>query len=712
MENGEWRMENDFQFSIFIFQFLKVLLVFFILCPAICSAQTMEKVSGNTTDSITTVRLSETVISAKSKVLVATSDYGAININSQKLSKIPSILGVPDLIKVLQLMPGVQHSGEGNGHLYVRGADPGHNLMLCNNVPVYGTSHLTGMFPFYNTDHIDRIHFDKPGVEAQFGNRLGATVQALAPDQLPNHLSLRGNIGLAASQLTVCSPLGNKAGLVLSGRQTTVDQLITPVVNSFASNEQGIDELSYSFSDANLTLMLRPAENHNVDVNVFVSKDRFRIADEKLLLDGIMKWNNRVASVRWDFTLKKDVKLTQEVYLTRHTNHLRAQQSSVDLQVQSEILDWGFMSSAGFRLGSVPFTAGVCLANYHVKPQELLSLRLSNPGVTDHHVDALHFSTYLQAKLQINEYLSLDPGLRAGFYTSNDSVRENDFKSEPRISLNFTDNNRWTAYLSYARKSQRLHMITTSSVGFPTDFWIATSEGVPVELADNYSVGSVCKVSPRMELTTGLWYSRMNHQVHYPLNILQFNEITSIRDDLLIGKGTAYGAELMFRKTGRLSGWISYTWSKSDRQFAGIDNGQTFPSKFYRRHNLTLVANYEISKRWEAGLIQIYTSGNRFTAPESWYFINNNPVKEYGKYHNAQMPHYKRTDISVDFYVKRTGQRESVLNISVYNLFAVVNPVYILLDILSNESGSQIRVKPHYKSLYTILPSVGWRFKF
>jgi hypothetical protein len=658
------------------------------------------------------IRLSETVVSARSRAMVGNSEYGAINLNSQKLSKIPSILGVPDMIKVLQLMPGVQHSGEANGHLYVRGADPGHNLMLYNNVPVYGTSHLTGMFPFYNTDHIDRIHFDKPGCEAQFGNRLGATIQALAPDMLPTRFSLKGNIGLAASQLTVSSPLGKKAGLILSGRQTTVDQLITPVVNSFASNEQRIDELSYSFTDANLTLMLRPAANHNVDVNVFASGDRFSITDEKMLLDGIMKWDNQLASVSWDYLLGKDMKLRQEIYLSRHSNHLRAKQSSVDLQVQSQVLDWGFQSSAGFQLYSIPFMAGIRYANYHVKPQELSSIRLANLGNTDHDVNARHLSAFLQAKPQINEYLSLDLGLHASFYTSDDSDSKTDFRIEPRISLNFTNNDRWTAYLSYARKSQHLHLITTSSVGFPTDFWIATSEGVPVELADIYSIGSVYKPFSRLEITSGIFYSRLNNLTHYPLNILQFNDITSFSDDLLTGDGKAYGAELMIRKTGRLSGWISYTWSKSDRQFDGIDNGHTFPSKFDRRHNLTLVAGYEISKRWEVGLTQIYTSGNRFTAPESWYFINNNPVKEYGRYHNAQMPHYKRTDISVDFFLKRTSLRESILNLSIYNLLAVNNPVYVLLDITSNETGSKIKVLPHYKSLYTILPSVGWRFKF
>jgi hypothetical protein len=657
------------------------------------------------------VQLGEAVVTARSKALVNHSEHGAVNLNSRKLSQIPAVLGVPDMIRVLQLMPGVQNSGEANGYLYVRGADPGHNLMLYNDVPVYGMSHLLGIFPFYNTDHIDRIHFDKPGSEARYGNRLGATVQALSPDQMPSRFTVRGNVGLVASQVTVGSPLGEKAGLVLSGRQTYIDQIITPILNTSAS-DKAIDDLGYSFTDANLTLMLRPGRNHRVNINAFASGDRFRITDDRMLLDGTMKWDNYTASATWDWKLHQEIKLGQEIYFSRYTNRLQVQQASVGVQVQSEVLDWGFRSNAGFRIGMVPFTAGIHYANYHVRPQEFSSSQLSNIAGTDNTIDAQYLAVYLQGKPQFGDYLSLDVGLRACFYTGSGSNRRTDYRLEPRVSLNFTDGYKWNAHLTYARKSQHLHLITTSSVGFPTDFWIATSEGIPVELADNFSIGSGYKVFPRMELTAGVFYSRLSNLVQYPFSILQFNEITSFSNDLFAGKGKAYGAELMLRKTGRLSGWVSYTWSKSDRQFDKIDNGQSFPSKFDRRHNLSLVVHYEISKRWSAGLTQVYTSGNRFTAPVSWYFINNNPVKEYGRYNNAQMPHYKRTDVSVDYYLKKTSRRESVLNFSVYNLFAIDNPIYVVLDISSSETGNKVTVHPRYKSMYSILPSIAWRFKF
>ena len=701
----------------------------FLLLANVCFAQTgielSDKITDNDSVPMTTVRLitdsdtlvpsyiqlDETVIRARSKVMVRNAELGVINFNSQKLSSIPSIMGAPDINRVLQLMPGVQHSGEANGHLYVRGAEPGHNLILYNNVPIYGASHLLGIFPFYNADHIDRFHFDKSGSEVQFGNRLGATVQCLPPDALPDSFAIKGNIGLMVSQMTVSSPLGKKAGVIFSGRQTYMDRIITPLITN-KSNDNNIDQFGYSFTDANFTLMIRPGEKHNIDVNVFATGDRFSIEDEKMLLDGKMKWGNQLAAIKWDYRLKKDVKLSNEVYFSRYANLLWVGQADLDLQLESEVFDWGFNTGVDFKLFSIPCMAGVQYSNYRVRPQDLSSETLPVPLELKNTTTAQLVSSYLHLKPSMGEYLSLDAGLRMDIYAGNDNNRKVDFRLEPRINLHLTDGDKWSGYLSYARKSQRLHLITTSSVGFPTDFWIAASGEIPVEVADNFSTGANYKALANLELTVGLFYSRMDNLIHYPLNVLQFSEMTSFSNDLYVGKGKARGVEWMIKKSGRLSGWASYTWSKSDRQFDEIDKGQTFPSKFDRRHNLSAAVIYEINQRWSAGLTQVFTSGSRFTTPTSWYFINNNPVKEYGKYNNAKMPNYKRTDISVDYYIKKTSRRESVLNFSVYNLFAINNPIYVVLDVRSSETSSMIEVVTRYKSMYTILPSISWRFKF
>ncbi|MCL2028604.1 MAG: hypothetical protein FWG79_09005 [Bacteroidales bacterium] len=658
------------------------------------------------------MELEGVAVTARSRAMVRSTEMGAITLNTEKLSELPSIMGSPDLISILQLLPGVQHAGEANGHLYVRGADPGHNLMLYNTTPVYGTSHLLGIFPFYNADHIDRIQFDKSGQETQAGNRLGATVQCLSPDEKPETLSIKGNVGVLASQITVSSPVGKKAGVVVSGRQTYVDQIITPLLNSSSKGENSLENFGYAFSDVNLTLMLRPSKKHSIDVNAFWSGDRFTIGDKRMHLDGKMRWGNQLASATWNYQLGQDISLSNEMYFSRYANFLNLGQAGLDVQVDSEVADWGFNSGADFKMFDIPFATGIQYANYRVKPQDLSSETLPVPSELAEVTTSQLVSIYLHGKPKLNRYFSLDAGLRLGLYNDYGRNGKADWRLEPRIGLNFSDDHQWAAYLSYARKAQRLHLITTSSVGFPTDFWIASSQGVPVSLADNFSTGANYRISPQMELTAGLFYSRMNNLVHYPFNILQFNDMTHFGDDIYVGKGKARGAEFMLRKTGQLSGWISYTLSKSDRQFDGIDGGETFPSKFDRRHNFSAAAIYKIHKRWTASLTQIFTSGNRFTTPTSWYFISNTPVKEYGKHNNAIMPSYIRTDVSVDFHLSKVSHRESVLNVSIYNVFAVNNPIYVILDVRSSESGNMMQVVARYKTMYKLLPSVSWRFRF
>jgi hypothetical protein len=256
-------------------------------------------------------------------------------------------------------------------------------------------------------------------------------------------------------------------------------------------------------------------------------------------------------------------------------------------------------------------------------------------------------------------------------------------------------------------------MITTSSVGIPTDFWIASSDGIKPQASDEFSVGSSLNVAKNLVSTVGGFYRSMKDLLEYPYGVTQFNETTSLKNDLLVGKGKAYGFELMLRKNnGKFNGWFSYTLSWSDRNFDELNNGNTYFAKYDRRHNLSLVGMYDLNPKWNFGLTQVFSSGNRFTMPTSWYFINNNPVKEYSAYNNAQMPNYIRTDLSVNYFFMKTNTKESALNFSIYNTFNIDNPIYVVLNIQVNDDRKSVIVQQEKKVLYRMLPSISWRFKF
>lgn len=659
--------------------------------------------------------LEEIVVTAKSKALLRTEASGEMYMNTQKMTQIPSFMGTPDLIKILQLMPGVQNSGEANGYLYVRGADPGHNLMQYAGAPIYGMSHLLGLFPFYNTDHIEQIKFDKVGSQAKNGNRLSSTIQAFTPERVPEAMQVKGNIGLLASQLGVAVPLNPQVGFILSGRKTYIDQFITPLINSGSQGGKGkIEKLSYNLGDINFSGVVEATEKHLFTLNAFVSDDRFKIREEEMLLDGSLIWDNHTFSGSWQYLPSKEIKFRQTAYYTRYSNRLVVNQASVDVSSRSTVADFGLNSDLEFQLYEVPIQAGVQFSYYEINPQHIFSfqLGLENNNNNNEVVSNL-LSVYMQANPNIFKCLNMDVGFRINTYSSRLPGKKTFFSIEPRISFNYIASTGASLSLTYARKNQFLNLITTSSVGFPTDFWLAASNEIPFQYSDNFSVSGTHTLFNNIKMDIGAFYNQMHRLLEYPFSILQFNQINNFGADMFIGDGVAYGGEVMFRKTGRLSGWLSYTLSKSERKFEEINEGKPYPAKFDRRHNLSLVLNYQISKKWNAGFTQIYSSGSRFTAASSWYFISNNPVKEYGKLNDAKMPDYIRTDISVDYFLKKTAKKESVLNLSIYNMFAVVNPIYTSMRIESGKGDSNaIKVGVRYTKLYTILPSISWRFKF
>lgn len=661
-------------------------------------------------------QLDEIVIKANRSTGLTRNATDRLSIQPQKLASVPSILGTPDLIRLLQLMPGVQNSGEANGYLYVRGGDPGHNLMLYGEVPLYGMSHLFGIFPFYNTDHIESVQFDKSGANAKYGERLSATVAAQPTHQFPEQIGVRGNIGLMVSQLSLSVPFSKNVAMIVSARQTYVDQVLTPLLNMRANNSDNeVEEIKYNFTDANFTFIANLSFRHNLTVDAFLSADRFKVVDPNFLLRAALNWSNSIVSPTWTWDITDNTKMKNTIYFSNYQNKLKVEQATIGLEVFSLVRDWGYRGNLEYKLKDILFESGIDYASHTIRPQEISAsdIGMDNFGQADNKINAYHLAVFTNMKPRLFKRLYAELGVRLNRYKVLNRQGNGYLHLEPRLSLNYHFENNLSFFVAYVRKNQYLNLITTSSVGFPTDFWIGASEGIPAQSANNFSVGFSKKINKQYELSGSGFYRNMQRVVEYPYSLLQFNEITRISKDLLVGKGKAYGTEFMLQKNeGHLHGWFSYTLSRSDRTLEQINHGNTFPAKFDRRHNLALVALYDLNNKWDFGFTQLFSSGSRFTLPTSWYFINNNPVKEYGSLNNAAMPNYLRTDISGNYYLVKSIKRESCLNFSIYNMFMIDNPIYTILDISTDEEKSEIKVKVRNKMLYSILPSISWRFKF
>jgi len=653
--------------------------------------------------------LKEVIISNEKKSGIKNLSGGKLSFNLKELNAVPTLLGTTDVIKLLQLTPGVQNSGDANGYLYVRGGDPGHNAILYNGTPVYGMSHLLGIFPFYNADHIKSVEFDKSSSNAKYGGRLSSTTLLLPNKNIPSEFSIQGNAGILASQLTLAVPVDDKTGFYISGRKTYIDEIVGPILKSESNND--VQNMKYGFSDANITFLSQVSKKNLFSITAFFSADELKIKDENLALKTSLKWSNFTVSPSLTTTFSPKVSMSNSVYFSQYSNDLHMEQATIRFGVSSYVKDFGFTNAVNFSICNIPFESGLQYAYHDLQPQKVDVENLTTvDNYSQRKIDANEAAIFINAKPKLFENLSADLGLRINYYTSgSDSY----VHFQPRVVINYSANEKYSFYASYNRQYQYLSLITTSSVGIPTDFWIASSNGIKPQLSNEFSVGSNQNITRNFSSSFGGFYRSMKNLLEYPYGITQFNEITTLKNDLYVGKGNAYGFEMMLKRSnGKFTGWLSYTLSWSERNFDELNNGKTYFAKYDRRHNLSVVGMYDLNAKWNFGITQIFGSGNRFTMPTSWYFVNNNPVKEYSGYNNAQMPNYIRTDLSANYYFIKTAKKESALNFSIYNTFNVSNPIYVVLDVEVNENKDKVVVKQEEKVLYRILPSVSWRFKF
>ncbi|HEU4791995.1 MAG TPA: carboxypeptidase-like regulatory domain-containing protein [Flavobacterium sp.] len=655
--------------------------------------------------------LKEVVIQNEEKKAMTIALGGKLAFNPQKIGNVPTLTGTPDIIKLLQLTPGVQNSGDGNSYIYVRGGDPGHNLMLYSDATVYGMAHLLGVFPFYNADHIAEVQFDRSNTNSKYGGRLSSTVSVLPYQMAPKDFSIQGNLGLLSSQITFSVPIAERTGFYISGRKTYIDEIVGPLLKSSeGSSNKESEDYRYGFYDSNFTFITEINKKNSLTIDSFLSGDKFRVEDSTTSLNTALKWSNMVISSTWKCLLSDAVTMKNSVFYTRYANNLEMKQADVNIDFSSYIQDLGFSNTIQYYIKNIPFESGFQYTIHDLLPQRF---EVSNLGtVASEEETTIHANNavvFVNLKPKLSDRFSADVGLRLNYYATDSNTSYLHF--EPRVMIYYFPKKDLSFFASYTRQNQYINLITASSVGVPTDFWVAASDGIPSQSSDNFSIGSNKVISKQISTCLNGYYRSMKNLTEYPYGLTQFNEITSLKNDILTGDGEAYGLEWMLKKDNeRFSGWISYTLSWSVRQFDGLNNGEPFYSKYDRRHNLALVGAYDFNEKWNVGLTQLFSSGNRFTLPTSWYFINNTPVREFDSYNNAQMPNYIRTDVSVNYSFFKTSKKESILNFSVFNMFNISNPIYVVLRVTVD--GKKISVNTDEKKLYSILPSISWRFKF
>jgi len=690
-----------------------------------------------------------------------------IEVPIQKLQKVPVILGEADVLKVIQLLPGVQSGTEGTSGIYVRGGGPDQNLFLLDGVPVYNASHLLGFFSVFNPDAVKAVSLYKGGFPAHYGGRLSSVVDITMKDG--NMRKWQGNfsIGAISSKLAIEGPLiKDKTSIILSARRTYLDIIAQPIIAYANSINNSNAHGGAYFHDFNLKLNHIFNERSRVYLSGYLGKDKAYggSTDDYSYLDEENKpreyesetdfglgWGNNIASLRWNYLLGK--KLFSNTTLTYSRYQFEVESSYINRDItaktkaedfflyKSGIEDW----SAKIDFDYFPSTNhdikfGSSFTNHHFTPGVThlkFDSGIDDDGVAgidttfgNRNIFADEISTYLEDDITISDALKVNAGLHVSVFLVDGETFIN---WQPRLSMRLKATDYWSFKASYSRMAQHVHLLTTAGISMPTDLWLPVTKNFAPPISDQVALGTAVNFPKGFSLTIEGFYKTMTNLIEYKEGASFMGSATNWESKVEKGRGWAYGAEFMLEKTiGKTTGWVAYTWSKTERQFENLNFGDPFPAKYDRRHDVSIVITHEFSKKFDIGCTWVYGTGNAvtlavmdFPQAEIPYTQNsywNNSLQDYGGRNNYRMPAYHRMDLGMNFHKqKKYGTR--TWSFSIYNVYNRQNPFMLMWGTKGGDyfynpgTGQNVQQTPLQTvlkqfSLFPLIPSVSYSYKF
>ena len=648
---------------------------------------------------------------------LTTSAMGTEILNMKTAAVVPVLLGEKDLIKTIQLMPGLKSNGEGSNGFSVRGGATDQNLILLDEAPVYNASHLLGIFSAFNSDAIKDATIIKGNSPAQFGGRLSSVLDVKMKEGNNRAYHASGGIGLISSRLTVEGPIQKeKSSFIVSGRRTYAD--------IFARRSSDFKDIKLYFYDLNAKANFAINDKNKIYFSGYFGKDVLSASN----LFG-SDWGNTTATLRWNSLWSSKLFSNTSLIYSNYDFNVGAQNDVSEININSNIEDFNLKQDFSFYPNSkntVRF--GFNVIHHNITPTtiegtDIISNKKSRKGLEN--------SVYISNSFKASDKINLDYGLRFSFYNvlggdtyniyqngaflesiklDKGKIGKTYYNLEPRISINYRANNTTSLKIGYARNSQNLHLMSNSTGGSPTDQWIGNSYNIKPEVADQVSLGFSKNFNDNMfELNAETYYKTMKNQIDYR-DGAEINTVPDIESELLFGKGRAYGLEILLKKNkGKLTGWIGYTLSKTERKINGINNNQWYNAKHDRTHDLSIVGVYTLNSRWTLSGSFIYSTGNAVTFPTGKYILNDVVIYQYGSRNVDRMPDTHRLDISATYEVPSKGKYKSSWNFGLYNVYGRQNPYSI--DFKENENNPQ-KIDAVQMSLFRWIPSVTYNFKF
>ena len=700
--------------------------------------------------------LDEVVVEAKqSDENTKGTQMGKIDLSMDKIKTIPAFMGEVDVLKTIQFLPGVSSGGEGNTGFYVRGGGPDQNLILLDEATVYNASHLFGFFSVFNADAIKNVSLIKGGMPSNYGGRLSSVLDITMKDGNYKSFQADGGIGVIASRLTLQGPIKeDTASYIISGRRTYIDVLAEPFIPETSPSKGS----GYYFFDLTAKLNWRLSDKDRLYLSSYFGRDIFSFKNQDLDFVFNVPWGNATASLRWNHLFSDKLFVNTTAVFTDYNFAFEGGSNGFNFRLGSGIRDLNLKQDYTYYHNSLHnFKFGWNYTFHRFVPS---SLSASSGDVEFTTIDEVkifgnEYAVYFQDDWDVNENLKINIGFRLSAYqhigpftryyknpnsgatdsTSNYSNFESIktyFGPEPRFSARYLLPDNSSFKFGFAHNYQYIHLASVSSVSLPTDLWFPSTEQVKPQVGTQYSIGYFRNfLKNNYEASVEAYYKDLNNLIEYKENSFPEDNLNNnVDNQLTFGNGYSYGAEFFIKKrTGDFNGWIGYTYSKTMRKFDAIDNGEWFPAKYDRRNDLSLVGQYQISDRVNIGAVFVYATGNAISLPERrWFSLEENRIiTVWSKRNQYRLNPYHRLDISLTIDAKAYKEKlnaetnkmvkvkkkvTSSWNFSVYNAYNRANPYFIFFDFSGDPIQGTAEFGASQVSLFPILPSVTWNFKF
>ncbi len=663
--------------------------------------------------------LGEVVInSGKNNRNVQKAQMGVIDVPLRAIKNLPVLLGERDIMKIIQLLPGVQGGQEGTTGFYVRGGNLDQNLVQLDEATVYNPNHLFGLFSTFNVNTINSVQLIKGGFPAEYGGRLSSILNITMKEGNKKKYQVEGGIGLLSNNLTVQGPIQkNKSSFIVSARRSHIDLLL----KGFSAAQGAKKSTSYKFYDVNAKMNFELGKKDHLFLSFFKGNDNAAYNNANSL-NYTTDFGNSTGTLRWNHLFGSKIFSNTSIIYNDYHLSLSTSQNNFYSLLYTAVKD--ITAKTDFTI--TPNTnhkikTGFTFTRHQLSPASFSSRiprrgnRLTINKDSINKLNSNEMAFYLGDEFDASQKFSINYGVRVPVYTA--SGKTYSF-IEPRITTKLSVSPVSSIKASYTRMNQFLHLIPNSTAGLPTDIWVPSSNKTKPQSATQYALGYFQNFKENeIEVSAEIYYKTMDNQV-------LFGEGKQMRinvnlDSLIVsGKGKSYGAELFIKKnTGKLTGWISYTLSKTTQQFKDLNFGKEFPFKYDRRHNMAITASYQFTKTWTFSSVFVFSTGAAFTAPTGRISTLNSGTIFEGNYYvyegrnNYRLASYHRLDLSASNkktvkIFKKKYEREWVFG--VYNSYSRLNPYFIYFEIEALTS------KPTAKqvSLLPIIPSVSFNFKF